>query len=97
NSKYSSDFHMYLSMANLIDNFTVDKDYLEASFRPYGENSIHGYSTTQSVFYNTMGLAYHPDRDYIIESRQFKHGYVIGTSGPADQVKLDPVEGTKEG
>lgn len=97
NSKYSSDFHMYLSMANLIDNFTVDKDYLEASFRPYGDNSIHGYSTTQSVFYNTVGKAYHPNRDYIIESRQFKHGYVIGTSGAADQVKLDPVDGTMGG
>ena len=97
NSKYSSDFHMYLSMANLIDNFTVDKDYLESTFRPYGGDEIHGYSSTQSVFYNTKGKAYHPERDYIIESRQFKHGYIIGTSGPADQVKLDPVEGTING
>ena len=97
NSKYSSDFHMYLSMANLIDNFTVDKDYLESTFRPYGGDVIHGYSSTQSVFYNTKGIAYHPDRDYIIESRQFKNGYVIGTSGAANQVKLDPVEGTTNG
>ena len=97
NSKYASDFHMYLSMANLIDNFTVDKDYLESSFRPYGGDVIHGYSSTQSVFYNTTGKAYHPTKDYIIESRQFKHGYVIGTSGAADQVKLDPVEGTMGG
>ncbi len=97
NSKYASDFHMYLSMANLIDNFTVDKDYLESSFRPYGGDVIHGYSSTQSVFYNTTGKAYHPARDYIIESRQFKHGYVIGTSGAADQVKLDPVDGTMGG
>ena len=97
NSKYASDFHMYLSMANLIDNFTVDKDYLESTFRPYGSDVIHGYSSTQSVFYNTKGIAYHPDRDYIIESRQFKHGYIIGTSGAADQVKLDPVEGTING
>ena len=97
NSKYASDFHMYLSMANLFDNFTADKDYLESSFRPYGGDVIHGYSSTQSVFYNTTGKAYHPDRDYIIESRQFKHGYVIGTSGAADQVKLDPVDGTMGG
>ena len=93
NSKYASDFHMYLSMANLFDNFTVDKDYLESSFRPYGGNVIHGYSSTQSVFYNTTGKAYHPAKEYIIESRQFKHGYVIGTSGTANQVKLDPVDG----
>ncbi len=97
NSKYASDFHMYLSMANLIDNFTVDRDYLESTFRPYGGDVIHGYSSTQSVFYNTKGLNYHPDRDYIIESRQFKHGYIIGTSGVADQVKLDPVDGTING
>lgn len=97
NSKYSSDFHMYLSMANLIDNFNVDKDYLESTFRPYGGDVIHGYSSTQSVFYNTVGKAYHPNRDYIIESRQFKHGYIIGTSGAADQVKLDPVSGTMGG
>lgn len=97
NSKYSSDFHMYLSMSNLIDNFTVDRDYLESVFRPYGGNVIHGYSSTQSVFYNTKGNAYHSNKNYIIESRQFKHGYIIGTSGLADQVKLDPVDGTING
>ncbi len=97
NSKYSSDFHMYLSMANLIDNFTVDGDYLESTFRPYGGNVIHGYSSTQSVFYNTRGESYHSGKDYIIESRQFKNGYVIGTSGPAYKIKLDPAEGSING
>jgi hypothetical protein len=97
NSKYSSDFHMYLSMANLFDVTTVDGDYLESTFRPWGGNVIHGYSSTQSVFYNTIGLNYHPNRDYIIESRQFKHGYIIGTSGEANRVKLDPVNGTTNG
>jgi mannan endo-1,4-beta-mannosidase len=97
NSKYSSDFHMYLSMANLFDATTVDRDYLESTFRPWGGSVLHGYSSTQSVFYNTTGLAYHPNRDYIIESRQFRHGYIIGTSGPAYRVKLDPVGGTTGG
>ena len=97
NSKYSSDFHMYLSMANLFDVTTVDKDYLESQFRPWGGSVIHGYSSTQSVFYNTKGVAYHPDRDYIIDSRQFGYGYVIGTSGDAPNVKLDPVSGTING
>ncbi len=97
NSKYASDFHMYLSPANLIDNFTVDSDYLESVFRPYGGNVLHGHSSTQSVFYNTKGLAYHSDKNYIIESRQYKYGYIIGTSGPADQVKLDPADGTING
>jgi mannan endo-1,4-beta-mannosidase len=97
NSKYSSDFHMYLSMSNLFDVTTVDKDYLESTFRPWGGTVIHGYSSTQSVFYNTIGLNYHPNRDYIIESRQFGHGYIIGTSGAAEKVKLDPVGGTING
>jgi beta-mannanase len=97
NSKYSSDFHMYLSMANLFDVTTVDKDYLESTFRPWGGSVLHGYSSTQSVFYNTTGLNYHPSRDYIIESKQYKHGYVIGTSGNAFKVRLDPTVGTTNG
>ena len=97
NSKYSSDFHMYLSMSNLFDVFMVDKDYLESTFRPYGGDVIHGYSSTQSVFYNTNGKAYHSSKDYIIESRQFGHGYIIGTSGEANKVKVDPVQGTING
>ncbi len=97
NSKYSSDFHMYLSMANLFDVTTVDKDYLESQFRPWGGSVIHGYSSTQSVFYNTKGVAYHPNRNYIIDSRQFGYGYVIGTSGDAPNVQLDPVSGTANG
>lgn len=97
NSKYSSDFHMYLSMANLFDVTTVDKDYLESMFRPWGGDVIHGYSSTQSVFYNTKGIAYHPNRNYLIDSRQFGHGYVIGTSGNAHYIKLTPVSGTTNG
>ncbi len=97
NSKYSSDFHMYLSMANLFDGFTVNGDYLESTFRPYGGSAIHGYSSTQSVFYNTKGTAYHPNRDYIIESKQFGDGYIIGTSGTAYRVRTTPVSGTING
>ncbi|MBN2774845.1 MAG: T9SS type A sorting domain-containing protein, partial [Prolixibacteraceae bacterium] len=94
NSKYASDFHMYLSMSNLFDVFTVNGDYLESTFRPYGGSAIHGYSSTQSVFYNTIGETYHPDRDYIIESKQFGWGYIIGTSGAADNVRIDPTAGS---
>ncbi len=97
NSKYSSDFHMYLSMANLFDVTTIDGDYLESTFRPWGGSVLHGYSSTQSVFYNTTGINYHPARDYIIESRQFRYGYIIGTSGYAYRVKLDPTGGTING
>jgi hypothetical protein len=97
NSKYASDFHMYLSMSNLFDECVVDGDYLESVFRPYGGEAIHGYSSTQSVFYNTSGEAYHPGKNYIVESRQFGNGFVIGTSGPANGVSVDPVEGSING
>jgi len=96
NSKYSSDFHMYLSMSNLFDHTILNGDWLESVFRPYG-GPIHGHSSTQSVFYNSVGNQYHPTRDYIVESRQYKWGYVIGTSGEANQVKTDPVSGTQGG
>lgn len=97
NSKYASDFHMYLSMSNLFDACEVNGDYLESSFRPYGGDAIHGYTSTQSVFYNLKGTAYHPDRDYVIESRQFGWGYIIGTSGPAYEVLINPMIGTSGG
>ncbi|MFC2091084.1 hypothetical protein ACFLT1_09950, partial [Bacteroidota bacterium] len=88
---------MYLSMANLIDGFIVNGDYLECAFRPYGGTVIHGYPSTQSVFYNTYGQAYHVNRDYIVDSRQFNWGIVTGTSGPADNVKTTPYVGALGG
>ncbi len=84
-------------MSNLFDVTTIDKDYLESAFRPWGGDVMHGYSSTQSVFYNTTGKNYHPNRDYIIDSRQFKHGYIIGTSGADDKVKTGPISGTAGG
>lgn len=97
NSKYSSDFHMYLSMSNLLDACTANGDYFEASYRPYGGSAMHGYTSTQSVFYNLKGESYHPDRNYLVESRQLGWGYIIGTSGPAYEVMTSPAAGTKEG
>lgn len=97
-SKYASDFHMYLSMSNLFDACTFNGDFLESVFRPYGgETSMHGYSSSQSVFYNTTGEAYHPSRNVLIDSRQFGWGYIIGTSGLAFDVNVDPAEGTANG
>jgi hypothetical protein len=96
-SFYSSDFHMWLSMANLIDNFTVDRDYLEAKFRPYGSGNMHGHPTTQSVYWNTTGLNYHGTKQFIIDSKQFGWGYIIGTQGAANKVSTTPVSGTQGG
>lgn len=98
NSRLASDFHMHLSMSNLFDNFTANKDFLEAKFRPYGTSpAMHGHPTTQSVFWNTRGEAYPSGKTAIVESSQFGWGYVIGTQGAASAVKTTPVSGTASG
>jgi hypothetical protein len=81
-----SDFHMYLSQANLLDDVTCDGDYLECRYRPYA-GPMHGESGTHNVFWNTHGLRYAgPKRQFIVDSRQQGPGYVIGTRGPAAAV-----------
>lgn len=95
--RYSSDYHMYLSMSNLIDGFVSDGDNLEASFRPYGQYgspplNFHGYSATQSVYWNTKGNYCH-SVGYLISSQQFGWGYIIGTTGDCYNVKTTPVSG----
>lgn len=84
-----ADFHMHLSMANLIDNATVNNDILHASGRGTGGTIPHGQTTTQSVFWNTRGIAYKSGNSSIIYSKQYKNGYIIGTQGAAAGVTTD--------
>ncbi|WP_301955735.1 glycosyl hydrolase family 28-related protein [uncultured Eubacterium sp.] len=90
--KYGSDFHMFLSMSNLIDNEELNGDYVETNVRPYGGTAgkRHGYTSTQTVFWNTKGNRYKSGKNYIIDSRQFGYGYIIGTQGTATEVKTTP-------
>jgi len=92
-SKYASDFHMHLSMSNLIDNFVVNGDYLSARSRI--NIGTHGHTTTQSVYWNTKGMKYHKNFNYIILSQQFRQGYIIGTRGPASNVNVLDGDGTE--
>ncbi|HEY9249032.1 MAG TPA: DUF4955 domain-containing protein, partial [Rariglobus sp.] len=100
---HASDFHMFLSLANLLDNITCEGDFLEArALRPWGGNPMHGVTTTQSVFWNTKGLRYSKEKlgaaPALVYSHQFGEGYVIGTSGPAAKVdSSDFVEGEGRG
>lgn len=87
--RLSSDFHMHLSMSNLFDCMTMDGDVLEARVRPYGTIK-HGHATTQSVFWNSRGLAGFRGGKTLVVSRQFGHGYVIGTQGPTHGVSTRP-------
>ncbi|WP_127490532.1 discoidin domain-containing protein [Paenibacillus glycanilyticus] len=91
NSSLMTDFHMYLSMANLIDNMTVNGDGISAITRDYGSSATnrHGVVTTESVFWNTTGLKAHSSKNgIIVESEQFGNGYVIGTKGPVNGVNV---------
>lgn len=98
----ASDFHMYLSLANLIDNLICAGDFIEArAMRPWGA-PLHGVTTTQSIFWNTRGLRYAAkhlgDSPALVYSHQFGDGYVIGTRGPAHAVdSSDFVEGVGRG
>lgn len=97
NSRLASDFHMHLSMSNLFDNFTANKDHLEAKFRPSGTMPMHGHPTTQTVFWNTTGEAYRTGGTFIVESAQWKWGYIIGTQGAASAVRTSVVSGISGG
>jgi hypothetical protein len=89
---------MHLSMANLIDNYVSDGDYIDARFRPWGGISgyMHGHITTESVIWNSKGLKAHPYHDFLVDSRQWGWGYVIGTSGKMNTVITKPVSGVQE-
>jgi hypothetical protein len=101
--RFPSDFHSYLSVANLFDTTRVEGDQLEACYRPYLD---HRQTTSQSVFWNTHGERYalydrdHPDssgrKKSIIHSQQFGWGYVIGTSGAAPGVETDSLKAGKD-
>jgi hypothetical protein len=78
--RFASDFHMHLSISNLIDNYTVNGDLLEAAYRPYGTIQ-HGQTTTESVFWNTYGIKGQGGSSTIIKSQQWGFGYIIGTQG----------------
>lgn len=107
NGRLPSDYHMHLSMVNLIDNATMDGDYLSAAIRNVGS---HGITTSESVFWNTYGKRYmdlngeyggNPivNPQVVIKSEQGGNGYIIGTRGPAINVQAgdDYYEGGGQG
>ncbi|TLS52751.1 hypothetical protein FE782_08990 [Paenibacillus antri] len=83
---------MFLSPANLIDGMHFDGDYFETMYRPWGD-PIHGHTSTQTAFWNIRGDAYYNDRYFIVDSRQYQYGYVIGTSGLASKIQTTPTDG----
>ena len=95
NPRYSSDFHMHLSPCNLFDSMDMDGDYLEARYRPWGTApTLHGQTTSESVFWNTYGTDNCVSRNRVVMSRQWNKGYVIGTTGPVHSVELGTADNT---
>ncbi|EDY82107.1 hypothetical protein VDG1235_1727 [Verrucomicrobiia bacterium DG1235] len=85
-----SDHHGVFSHSNLFDNNRIERSYLEAAYRgDWGGNPDHGTTSSQTLFWNNEGSAYHPNANYIIHSEQFGHGYIIGTRGQAPDIRLD--------
>ena len=95
------DFHMYLSVANLVDSCTFTKDRLEIIPRPYGDAAgrFHGITSSQSVVWNSVGKsASQGSSPYIVISRQYGYGYIIGTSGANTKVDVsNPTVSTTHG
>ncbi len=78
------DHHMHLSQSNLIDGVQLEQDFFTAHYRgTSGTPPQHGQGAVHSVYWNLVGLAYHAGKDYIVRSEQARHGYMIGTRGPA--------------
>ncbi len=94
NPRLATDFHMHLSMSNLLDNMVLAGDYIDATYRPYGTN--HGYTTTQSVLWATKGLACKKGVDFVVDSRQYKWGLAIATAGACPRIRTTPLVDTKD-
>ena len=90
NPRYALDFHMHLSAANLLERVTLERDYIDATYRPYG-TVTHGFTTTDSVFWNITGTEYHGSVDFLVDSRQYGWGAVVGTGGIANRIQTTPL------
>jgi hypothetical protein len=78
-----SDHHMHLSQSNLVDTVQLARDFFSAHFRGTAGTVAHGQTAAHSVFWNLEGAAYQSNKSYIIRTDQARHGYAIGTRGPA--------------
>jgi len=69
-TKGDSDFHHALAMGNLVDSCEVNDGWTAVNRKHWSSGA--GHSSTQNVFWNTVGSGK-------IKSRQYGWGYVIGT------------------
>ncbi len=81
----TSDFHMHLSVSNLMDNLELlDGAFFNARERPHGTID-HGITTNQSVFWNTLGEG---NSNFLIDvTNQSGNSFIIGTRGERTNVE----------
>jgi Pectate lyase superfamily protein/Secretion system C-terminal sorting domain len=87
-----SDFHMWFSPSNLIDNMTFDESYFSAVHRKAVAND-HNAVSAHSVFWNTTGN--NARASIVIRTSQTRTGYIMGTKGntPAVDYKVSDNKG----
>ncbi|MES2697695.1 MAG: glycosyl hydrolase family 28-related protein [Verrucomicrobiota bacterium] len=91
-----SDHHMFLSQSNLMDGVQMDQDFFTAHYRgTAGGPSYHGQTAVHSVYWNTVGLAYHQSYAWIVRSEQARYGYIIGSRGPFSAITTTGIDATR--
>ena len=80
NTRLGNETHRFLAIANLYDQMTLDRSWLQSINRGRSSGGA-GFTGTQNVFWNTDGTAPHPLLEgCLVESAQFGWGYLIGSS-----------------
>lgn len=83
------DHHMWFSHSNLIDQSRAHNSWYEAKDRFWtGTTSFHNITSAHGVFWNVHGEGERLTAQ-VVWSQQFGYGYVVGTSGPVNRVRLD--------
>jgi hypothetical protein len=94
-SRLTDDAHRFLSHANLYDLVTLDSGCISAVNRGTTSGG-GGFTATQHVIWNVKVQRNHPTADgCAVESAQWGHGYLIGSSAvEGQQAKLCPMSFT---
>lgn len=92
---YASDFHMWFAAANLFERMRMHGDWIDATYRHSGGTTIHGHTTSRSVFWNIAGLAAPASTPYgwpnaVVHTIQWWWGAAVGTRGPLARVSNNP-------
>jgi hypothetical protein len=86
-SELPNDFHVGLSHANLIDGIETFGTGWQAINRGASSDGA-GMTGTQNVFWNLIKRDTRPEA--LIDSKQYRYGYIIGTRGNPAQVNTTP-------